>query len=137
MKIDNSIKTVAGVSISDGQKRADKNIGVNPNPARPANTASAERSAAGGGAKARSPQAAGFTGNESARPVDNVHLSPLSSQLQAIDRNLANSGVVDTARVEEIKQAISEGRFKVNPEAVADRLLETVRELIQSQKGKT
>jgi len=136
VKIDNSIKTVAGISVSDGRPRADKNTGVNPNPAPPANTASAERSGAGGGAKARSPQAAGFTGNESARPADNVHLSPLSSQLQGIESNLANSGVVNMARVEEIKQAISDGRFKVNPEVIADRLLETVRELIQSQKGK-
>jgi len=119
VKIDNSIKTVAGISVSDGRPRADKNTGVNPNPAPPANTASAERSGAGGGAKA-----------------DNVHLSPLSSQLQGIESNLANSGVVNMARVEEIKQAISDGRFKVNPEVIADRLLETVRELIQSQKGK-
>jgi negative regulator of flagellin synthesis FlgM len=103
LKIDNSIKTVAGVTIGDGQKRADKNAGVNPNTA---------------------PQG------------DNVHLSPLSSQLQVIESNLANSGVMDAARVAEIKQAISEGRFKVNPEAVADRLLETVRELIQFHEGK-
>lgn len=33
----------------------------------------------------------------------------------------------------EIKQAIAEDRFKVNPEAVADRLLETVRDLIRSK----
>lgn len=104
MTIDNTIKTVAEISVSDGRPRADKNTGVNPN---------------------------------AAPPADNVHLSPLSSQLQAIESNLANSGVVDMARVEEIKQAISDGRFKVNPEVIADRLLETVRELIQSQKGKT
>lgn len=56
----------------------------------------------------------------------------ISSQAQSA----ASSGaVVDTARVQEIKQAISEGNFKVNPEVVADRLLETVRELIQSKKG--
>jgi len=103
LKIDNSIKTTAGIPVSDSQKRADKNAGVNPN----------------------APPAAG-----------NVHLSPLSSQLQAIENHLASNGVVDTARVEEIKQAISDGRFKVNPEAVADRLLETVRELIQSHKDK-
>ncbi len=35
----------------------------------------------------------------------------------------------------EIKQAIAENRFKVNPEAVADRLLETVRELIRSKNN--
>lgn len=103
MKIDNSIKTVAGATASDGQKRADRNAGVNVNPA-PA--------------------------------AEYVRLSPLSSQLQAIESDLANSGVVDTARVEEIKAAISEGRFKVNPDVVADRLLETVRELIESHKGK-
>jgi negative regulator of flagellin synthesis FlgM len=104
VKIDNSIKTVAGIPVSDGQKRGDKAAGTNRPPA-PA--------------------------------AENVSLSPLSAQLQAIDSNLANSAVVDTARVAEIKQAISEGRFKVNPEAVADRLLETVRELIQLHQGKT
>ena len=35
----------------------------------------------------------------------------------------------------EIKQAIAENRFKVNPEAVADRLLETVREMIRSKNN--
>lgn len=104
MKIDNSIKTVGGISVSDGRKRADKSAGANPSPASPAG---------------------------------NVHLSPLSSQLQAIESNLANGGeVVDRARVEEIKQAISDGRFKVNPEVIADRLLETVRDLIQFHRGK-
>jgi c-di-GMP-binding flagellar brake protein YcgR len=38
---------------------------------------------------------------------------------------------------EEIKQAINENRFKVDPEAVADRLLETVRELIRSKNPET
>jgi c-di-GMP-binding flagellar brake protein YcgR len=40
---------------------------------------------------------------------------------------------ISKLKQEEIKQAISENRFKVNPEAVADRLLETVRELIRSR----
>lgn len=68
--------------------------------------------------------------------AENVHLSSLSSQLQALENKFASSGVVDASRVEEIKQAISDGRFTVNAEAVADRLLETVRELIQSSRGK-
>jgi len=67
----------------------------------------------------------------------NVHLSSLSSQLQALESKFASSGVVDAGRVEEIKQAISDGRFTVNAEAVADRLLETVRELVQSSREKT
>ena len=46
-----------------------------------------------------------------------------------------NRATINSAKVAEIKQAILEGRFKVNPEAVADRLLETVKELVQSRKS--
>jgi negative regulator of flagellin synthesis FlgM len=60
----------------------------------------------------------------STSPQQNVHLTQPSS-------GSGSSSVVDIGRVQEIKQAISEGSFKVNPEAVADRLLETVRELLQ------
>lgn len=62
-----------------------------------------------------------------------VQLSALSSQLQSVQANLASVPVVNQAHVDEIKQAISEGRFKVNPEVVADRLIDTVRELISSK----
>ena len=65
----------------------------------------------------------------------NVHISPQSSQLQRAESSASSSSVVDVARVQEIKQAINDGSFKVNPEVVADRLLETVRELIDSKKG--
>ena len=66
---------------------------------------------------------------------DRVRLSPLSSQLQAIESSMADTPVVDSARVAEIKQAIAEGRFKVNPDAVADHLLQTARELLRSRKA--
>lgn len=64
-----------------------------------------------------------------------VQLSPLGSQLAGLEASLANVPVVDTQKIEEIKQAISDGRFKVNPDVIADKLLDTVRELIQAQKG--
>lgn len=41
---------------------------------------------------------------------------------------------VDTARIAEIKLAISEGRFKINADAIADGLIATSRELIESQR---
>ena len=66
---------------------------------------------------------------------NNVHISPQSSQLQRTESSALSSSVVDTARVQEIKQAINDGSFRVNPEVVADRLLETVKELIDSKKG--
>lgn len=64
-----------------------------------------------------------------------VHLSSNAAKLQSIDSSSADGSVVNIARVQEIKQAISEGNFRINPEVVADRLLETVKELIQSKKG--
>jgi len=63
-----------------------------------------------------------------------VQLSPLGSQLAGIEAALADVPVIDSQRVEEIKLAISEGRFKVNPDVIADKLLETVKELIQAQQ---
>lgn len=66
---------------------------------------------------------------------DSVHLSANIAKLQSIDSSSANDSIVNSARVQEIKQAISEGNFQINPGVVADRLLETVKELIQSKKG--
>lgn len=63
-----------------------------------------------------------------------VELSGLSGQLKALESQIASVDVVDTARVSEIKQAIAEGRFKVNPDVIADRLLQTVQELIRTYK---
>ena len=58
-----------------------------------------------------------------------VSLSPLSSKLQEIQANVSDAPV-DTQRVAEIKQAIAEGRFKINPERIADGLLSSVRDLL-------
>lgn len=72
-----------------------------------------------------------------AKPAEgvSVDLSPLSGQLKALEGRLSSGEVVDAARVGEIKQAITEGRFRVNPEVVADRLLATVQELIRAYRG--
>ena len=68
----------------------------------------------------------------SAQPASStsVSLGSTATQLNSIESNISNTPVVDAAKVAEIKQAISEGRFKVNSGVVADRLIETVRDLI-------
>lgn len=64
------------------------------------------------------------TAKASTAPQDSVQLSGLSP-------NVETAGApVDTARVDAIKQAISEGRFKVNPEAIADGLIAAAKDLM-------
>lgn len=62
-----------------------------------------------------------------------VSLGSTATQLHSMENSMASTPVADANRVAEIKQAISDGRFKVNSEIVADRLIETVRELIGSK----
>lgn len=89
---------------------------------------------AGEGVTGKNGKTDGKTDSASPAPGVNVELSGLSSQLQALDAQVSSGEVVDSARVSEIRQAISEGHFKVNPDVVADRLLQTVRELIVAYK---
>ena len=68
----------------------------------------------------------------SAQPTSStsVSLGSTATQLNSMESSMLNTPVVDASKVAEIKQAISEGRFKVNSGVVADRLIETVRDLI-------
>ena len=62
-----------------------------------------------------------------------VSLGSASSQLRSMEVEVANAPAVDAKKVAEIKQAISEGRFQVNSGVIADRLIQSVRDLIRSQ----
>lgn len=61
--------------------------------------------------------------------VEAVSLSPLAGALLS-----SGAQPVNSARVQEIKEAITQGRFKINPEAIAGRLLDTARDLVSSQR---
>ncbi len=69
--------------------------------------------------------------------TDKIQVSAASdvdlSRVQQLQGTLSNVPEIDAAKVSEIKQAISEGRFKVNPEKVADGLLDSVRQMLSSQ----
>jgi negative regulator of flagellin synthesis FlgM len=69
-----------------------------------------------------------------AKVVENVTLSPLSSQLKSLEEKVAASNVFDTVRVDAIKSAIAKGQFKVDSEKVADGLIATVKDLLTTQK---
>jgi negative regulator of flagellin synthesis FlgM len=82
------------------------------------------RPAAGGADKPRESRPAKAAGESAS-----VSLSDLASRLQSLESDLAGQPF-DAARVEELKQAIRDGRFKVNAEVVADRLIESMKELL-------
>jgi negative regulator of flagellin synthesis FlgM len=72
--------------------------------------------------------------NSATQSATSVHLGTGSAQLRKLESSIANSPVIDTAKVNEIKQAISDGRFQVNSGVVADRLIDSVKELISANK---
>lgn len=108
MKIDGSVKSPTSSGVKESTPRASK---------------------AGTGAPTAAPQ------GKSGSSQDKVQITTLSTQLQAMESSMNNVPVVDSARVDAIKLAISEGRFKINPEIIADSLLATVKDLMQHQKG--
>jgi len=59
----------------------------------------------------------------------------LSSKLESLSQQAGGSAVFDAKKVEEIKAAIAEGRFQVDPEKVANGLLDTVSDLIRNRKA--
>lgn len=95
------------------------------------------KSHAGSGVSGNRSAGKAASGDGKTTPVDSVdvQLSSLSAQMQTIGSGLSGSGgVVDAAQVAEIKQAIADGQFKINPEAIADRLLDSVKELISASR---
>lgn len=60
---------------------------------------------------------------------DAVSLSEVAGSLQS-----SEGAPINKARIQEIKQAIAEGKFKINPDAIADRLLDSARELLSSSR---
>jgi negative regulator of flagellin synthesis FlgM len=63
------------------------------------------------------------------RTSDEIQLSNFASQLLASD----DSQPFNAGQVAKIKQAISEGKFSINADAIADRLITSARELVDSR----
>jgi len=68
---------------------------------------------------ARTPPAAGAS----------VSVSALARTLEATRRG--DLGDIDQTKVDEVKAAIADGTYKVDPEAIADKLLANAQEMLQ------
>jgi len=62
-----------------------------------------------------------------------IHLSELSTQLQALESSLAAGDEFDAAKVDEIKTAIRDGTLTVSAPVVADRMLAAVKDMLTSK----
>ncbi|BAO87718.1 anti-sigma-28 factor, FlgM [Caballeronia cordobensis] len=78
--------------------------------------------------------AAGNVQQSDANPAQNstVSLSSLSSDLRA-----SNGSDIDTAKVESIKAAIRDGSLKIDTSKIADGILSTARDLLQTRTPPT
>lgn len=90
-------------------------------------------SVAEGAARATGKDRSGHTAAQQGSASTSVSLGSTATQLHSMENSMANTPAVDAAKVAEIKQAIAEGRFQVNTAVVADRLIATVRDLIDNQ----
>lgn len=66
-----------------------------------------------------------------------IRLSDLSTQIHKLEAKLTSEPGFDAAKVEQIKAAIRDGSYQVNAEAVADKVIQSIRELsgIKSSVG--
>lgn len=74
------------------------------------------------------------TAGNTAANSTSVQLGTGTAQLRSLGSSVANSSVVNAEKVAAIKQAISEGRFTVNADKVADRLIDSVKDMINANK---
>ena len=61
--------------------------------------------------------------------ADDVHLTGASRQLAAMEQSLRELPAVDEVRVAVVRQRLSGGEYKVDPQRIADRLLGLERDL--------
>ena len=54
---------------------------------------------------------------------DTVTLTDTAAQLHKLEAAILAAPIVDTARVEDVKHAISNGQFQINPQRVAEKML--------------
>jgi len=59
----------------------------------------------------------------SSGPQDVVRLTDLGTRLQELGKSVENVPQVDHTRVEQLRQALADGTYQVDPEAIADKLI--------------
>ena len=123
MRIINEAKRINTMKINDSIKNAVA-VGLD--------KATTEKTAA---EKANAGKADSANGSKvESKLTESVTLSPLSGQVKSLEAKIAASNVFDAEKVDAIKSAIASGQFNVDSEKVADGLIATVKDLLNTQK---
>ncbi|BFM20619.1 flagellar biosynthesis anti-sigma factor FlgM [Gilvimarinus japonicus] len=77
----------------------------------------------GAAGNARADKTPGNVDSSANNSDDSVALSPEAQNIGRLREAIDNASGVDSERVSAIKQAISEGRFEINPERLAEAML--------------
>lgn len=63
-------------------------------------------------------------GTSSGGTGDTVSLTDMASRLKSLESKLESQPAVDQSRVDKVREAISRGEYRVNPERVADKMMD-------------
>ena len=86
--------------------------------------------------KARDPvTGASSTTAESSSGTGDVHITDSASQLASLEQAVRNLPAVDPVRVAQFQMAIEQGTYTVQPQHVADQLMQLEQSLEQLQDG--
>lgn len=74
--------------------------------------------------------------NEAARAQTDVHITDSARQLASLEKVITALPVVDSKRTEKISRDIADGRYKIDPEAIADKLTRLEAQISNAQSRK-
>lgn len=63
------------------------------------------------------------------RAADQVSLTPTAQQLRSLEQTVAAQPVVDTQKVNAVKEALANGSFEINPDRIAGKMMSLERAL--------
>lgn len=66
---------------------------------------------------------------------DSVSIGSFASQLSALESAAKSAPVVNAEKVAAIREAIASGQFSINPDAIADAVINSARELLAGRNG--
>ncbi|MDV3468758.1 flagellar biosynthesis anti-sigma factor FlgM [Stenotrophomonas sp. C3(2023)] len=74
----------------------------------------------------------GVSSDAPARPVeaaDSLKLTGEATSLQALERELSTAPAIDAQRVAQVRESLQNGSYRINPDAIASRMLELDQQL--------